>query len=83
MKDDRHNDNIIIEKLEGLEKFLSLEVAYLKKSVSELEKRNEAYSARISVIEMWQSNSMGRVATIFSIVGLIAGAFITWLFRQF
>lgn len=94
----RDNDVVIITELRALKDLLSLEIEYLKKSISELETRtednvrsakesiaayNKSLNERVTILELWQSNAMGKVAVIFTIIGITATAFVSWVFKHF
>lgn len=83
MENQRHNDDIIIAKLDSLEAILTLKVSITEKEVALLRDQIAKNNERIRVIEIWQSNSMGRMAVIFTIIGLLLTAGITWLFKHF
>lgn len=98
MTDSRHNDDIIITELRALKELLTLEITYLKKNLEDLEHRttlnvetakeqvakfNERFNERITVIEIWQSNSMGKMAIIFTIIGILITGFVSWASKHF
>lgn len=98
MSENRHNDDVIISELRGLKELLSLEITYLKNNIEELEKRtnlsvdtarkqveqyNIRLNERITVIEIWQSNSMGKMAIIFTIIGMAVVALFGWISKHF
>lgn len=83
MMEQRHNDDVIISELRNLKEIVSLEVAYLKGMVTELKKQTETQSSQITLLQIWQSNSMGRMAVIFTIVGFGVSLLIGWISKHF
>lgn len=83
MTEPRHNDDIIIGKLENLERIVSVEIAYLKKNVEALEKQNENLGGRINIVELWQANSMGKIAVLFTIIGIGVSLVVAWVSKHF
>lgn len=82
MDERRHNDDVIIAEIRSLKDILNLEIAYLKAQVAELKEQKESLGKRMTVLELWQSNSMGKMAMIFTIIGFGVSFLLSWAIKH-
>ena len=78
----RHNDDAILTEIRSLKDILNLEIAYLKAQVAELKEQKESLGKRMTVLELWQSNSMGKMAMIFTIIGFGVSFLLSWTIKH-
>lgn len=83
MEDHRHNDEVILAELRNLKEIVALDVAYLKEQDTELKRQTEKMGERIKVIEVWQNQTLGKMAIIFTIVGIGVTILVSWITRHF
>lgn len=90
MEEKRHNDNAILAELRGLkdlqnEKFLRIEgiLEEQKEQHKAFKEQSEKMNERITIVELWKENSMGKIAIIFTIVGIGVSILIAWISNHF
>lgn len=85
-----HNDQVIITELRGLrdlqnEKFARIEsiLDEQKEQHQEFKRQIEKQSNRITLIELWQSNTVGKLSIISIALGFGISAIWGWVTKQF
>ena len=78
----RHNDDVIIAEIRSLKDILNLEIIYLKEQIVELKSQKESLGKRITTIELWQSNSMGKMAMVFTVIGFGVSFLLSWVSKH-
>ena len=83
MEEQRHNDNAILVEIKGLKEIFILELKHLNDELAEAKReakeQNEKFNSRINIIELWQSNSVGKIAIISIAVGLFITIAVGWV----
>lgn len=79
----RHNDDAIIVELRAMKEFLMLKISNSEEELKLLREQLSINGERIRVMEIWQSNSMGKMAIIFTIIGMLVTALFGWVARHF
>lgn len=83
MDEHRQNDALIIAELRSMKEFLLLEISHSKEQIEILKKSVEENGKRIHVMELWQSNSIGKFSVIMIIVGIGVTTLTAWLTGHF
>ena len=79
MIDPRHNDEIILEKISGLERFLSIKFEEVEKHIEKSEKVSEEFNKRINLVELWKENSIGKLSVIMIGIGVAISVLTAWI----
>jgi hypothetical protein len=79
MPDSRHTDEVIISELKALKELVALRFSNLEEKMGKMEVRGEDFHKRINIVELWQANSMGKIAIIFTIIGFGVSVFLAWI----
>ena len=83
MEDPRHNDELILEKIKGLELLLATKFQTIEKHIEKSDKNFEDYHRRINVVELWQANSTGKLAIVSIAVGAGIMILVAWVNKHF
>lgn len=83
MDERRHNDDVILTELKNLKELVALDIEYLKEQLAETKIQTEKMGERIRAIEVWQNQTLGKMAVIFTIVGIGVTILISWVTRHF
>lgn len=75
----RHNDDVIITELRALKEILMLKVSNTENEIKILKEQIEKSNEKIRIIELWQSNSIGKLTIISIIVGIGVTTFTAWI----
>ena len=87
MNEQRHNDNAILVEIRGLKELFINEIRHVNEELGEAKKeakeQNEKFNSRINIIELWQANSVGKIAIISIAVGLFITIAVGWVTSHF
>lgn len=83
MQERRSTDDMIITELRTMKEFLMLKISNSEEELKLLREQLDKNGERIRVIELWQSNSMGKIAVLFTIIGIGVTGLITLAIKHF
>lgn len=79
----RHNDDVIIEKLNSFRDLMEVKFASIEKEMAGIKAELEKRGLRISALEMWQANFLGKLSLISVIIGLGVSFLFNWVGKHF
>jgi hypothetical protein len=79
----RTNDNLILEKLDGIQKLNTEKFSNIEKLLENERENHKDHDKRIMVIELWQSNTVGKITVISIFIGIIMTSIASWVVGHF
>ncbi len=78
----RKTDEIILTKLDGIEKLWGEKFDRISEYMDDQKKVNESVTGRLSVVELAQANQMGKIAVISVAIGAAVTFALNWTMQH-
>jgi len=70
-------------KMNNLEENLSTKIKNVDDNLNKVSEEVKGVSLRVTVIELWRANSLGRITVITTLIGIFISLLVAWLTNFF